>query len=422
MSNNSQARVRKSRRHGTAIIWTVMMVIVMFGFCSLAVDLGRVITTKTELRRCTDAAARAGVAVLSSTVTNSTVQNTVKNLAALDKANNASITINNADIQWGIWNSATKTFTAQTNANTSGVNAIKVTARCTSANGNPVSLMFGTFLGASTCDVTATSVAALGTTTTTWTGTILATSNLWLAGAPNGTQGSVPDPNYPSAGHPWRYDVAGPTGSTISTQDAYGDPVGEAYASPTQAPITLIPGASLSLSSVSGTAGNHFGTASTNADGVNGGSINSYKNDAASPGMDLGGGNGPGYTGNGNGGVSGSEHGIANINTPINSLNALFLDANDPSTEAGSNGTNVPPGLDFSTQTARDYTTVSPLVRQPFYVGDGQTSSGTQQNFIVPSGATRLFFGSMDGHEWSNNVGGFTVTLTQTVTAISIVQ
>jgi hypothetical protein len=32
---------------------------------------------------------------------------------------------------------------------------------------------------------------------------------------------------------------------------------------------------------------------------------------------------------------------------------------------------------------------------------------------VVPNNATRLFLGTMDGHEWSNNVGSFQATITQ---------
>ena len=47
-----------SRRHGVAIFYVIVVLIVMLGFCSFAVDLGRVQTAKTELRRAADAAAR----------------------------------------------------------------------------------------------------------------------------------------------------------------------------------------------------------------------------------------------------------------------------------------------------------------------------------------------------------------------------
>ncbi len=93
---------------------------------------------------------------------------------------------------------------------------------------------------------------------------------------------------------------------------------------------------------------------------------------------------------------------------PKNSLNAVFLNNNVP------DGQTVPPVLDFSTQTARDYSKISPLVQQVFYTGTGLTSSGSQQSITVPAGATRMFLGTMDGHEWSNNSGGYNVTITQT--------
>ncbi len=74
--------------------------------------------------------------------------------------------------------------------------------------------------------------------------------------------------------------------------------------------------------------------------------------------------------------------------------------------------------LDFSTQTERDYTNIDPQIQQSFYAGDGQTSNNIQQTVTVPANATRLFLGTMDGHEWSNNAGGYTATITQTTYSI----
>jgi len=39
---------------------------------------------------------------------------------------------------------------------------------------------------------------------------------------------------------------------------------------------------------------------------------------------------------------------------------------------------------------------------------------------LSPKGATRFFIGTWDGHEWSNNLGGFTATVQQN--RISLVQ
>jgi hypothetical protein len=105
---------------------------------------------------------------------------------------------------------------------------------------------------------------------------------------------------------------------------------------------------------------------------------------------------------------------MSNIYTPINSMVGVFQNGSTND----SLSTTVPPGLDFSSQTARDYTSLEPQLFQTFYVGTGQTSGSTQQTIVVPPNATQLYLGTMDGHEWSNNVGGFNATITQYQIAI----
>jgi len=102
---------------------------------------------------------------------------------------------------------------------------------------------------------------------------------------------------------------------------------------------------------------------------------------------------------------AGAEHGISDINTaPYNCLLGVFLSADLP------DGFPAPSPLDFSTQAKRDYTVLSPLLKQVFFIGDGRTSVGVvTQKVIVPTGATRLFLGPMDTYGWYNNSGSFTV-------------
>lgn len=101
---------------------------------------------------------------------------------------------------------------------------------------------------------------------------------------------------------------------------------------------------------------------------------------------------------------AGAENGIANLFAPIDALIGVFLDASQPNLSA------APGGLDFSALAARDFATLSPLLKQPFFIGDGLRNDGvTTQFFVVPAGATRLFLGTMDGFEWNNNEGGLRV-------------
>ena len=101
--------------------------------------------------------------------------------------------------------------------------------------------------------------------------------------------------------------------------------------------------------------------------------------------------------------VPGVENGIADITAPFDALIGVFLDDSAPS--------NFPPpaALDFSNASSRDFASLYPQLRQPFFIGDGKDSFGGVQQFIAPVGATRLFLGIMDGYEWADNQGSFTV-------------
>jgi hypothetical protein len=84
----------------------------------------------------------------------------------------------------------------------------------------------------------------------------------------------------------------------------------------------------------------------------------------------------------------------------------VFLDASDPNLSV------VPPGLDFSpTGRGTDFARLRPGLKQPFFIGDGLTSSMETQLFAVPSGATRLYLGTHDGTGWTNNSGALAVAI-----------
>ena len=173
------------------------------------------------------------------------------------------------------------------------------------------------------------------------------TSNIWLAGAAKGTTAS-------------------------NGQDTLVN------ASPFQAPITLVSGKVLTFSA-----------------------SGSVSNDPAKP-------NGTGPDGGPYNGVRFYNHAIENhiasLTAPINSLIGVFL--ND-ATPAGS----IPSGLDFNggVTGGTNFTSISPALKQPFFIGDGVSDDGRAQSVVVPAGATRLFLGSLDPSQQSNNRGSFAV-------------
>jgi hypothetical protein len=282
-------------------------------------------------------------------------------------------------------------------------NAVRVTARRTAEQGDAVPLSFLALLGKSTFDLTVSSIAyvdygaaaALGVGNGTFDYWVPANSNPWLAGMPAGTIANPgnPNKNHDTAGDAFvddgktKYDqtqkgnqgLGAVTGAVDSTLNylLWGD-----YASKKASPITaggipIVPGSTITF------------------DGLNGGANNTSSTTL--------------YTGDGNTGwvvsnLKGAEHGKSDVRAPINSVIAVFLSDDKPNQGA------APARLDFGTASARNFLTLSPKLKQTFFIGDGRTSSGEVQRFVVPPGATRMFIGTMDAYEWNNNVGGFYVT------------
>ncbi|MEN6373683.1 MAG: PEP-CTERM sorting domain-containing protein [Smithella sp.] len=103
---------------------------------------------------------------------------------------------------------------------------------------------------------------------------------------------------------------------------------------------------------------------------------------------------------------SGAENGISSLTALIDSLIGVFLGPNQPSLSP------APSALNFSTGNSRDFDSLYPALQQAFWIGDGLKNDGvTAQTFVIPNGATRLYLGTMDGYGWYNNVGSFDVTV-----------
>jgi hypothetical protein len=127
---------------------------------SLSIDYARVQIAKTQLLIAADAAARAAVAQLPSGVT--AAQNAAVAAAADNSADGVAVTLDTAnDIEFGIWDAGTRSMTVLSGANRSFANAIRVTARRTTASGNPVPLYFGGAIGMSSCNAIERAVAIL---------------------------------------------------------------------------------------------------------------------------------------------------------------------------------------------------------------------------------------------------------------------
>src|SRR5437016_2131421 len=132
----------RCRQRGFSLVWTIVCMTSLLAFASLAVDLGRVQSAKTELRRAADAAARYATSGLS----DGTALTKAIAAAAENDVDGTPLILTNSDVVLGTWSGGTFT------AGGASPNAIKVSAQRSQARSTAVPLLFGTILGMSGCD------------------------------------------------------------------------------------------------------------------------------------------------------------------------------------------------------------------------------------------------------------------------------
>jgi len=100
--------------------------------------------------------------------------------------------------------------------------------------------------------------------------------------------------------------------------------------------------------------------------------------------------------------------GISAYQGPAGALSGVFLTDSIPLDPA-------PEPIRFTADgIAVEFARLEPQIGQVFFIGNGMTSTGVQQVFVAPSGATRLFIGLVDGAGftgpptcYADNVGSF---------------
>lgn len=347
------------------------------GFAALAADFGRMTVAKSELQAATDAAARyAARTMRSQSGGTSAAAASAAAVFAESKIDGSAFTFDpNNDLTLGIWNAATRTFTPATVAN--GANAVRISTKLVMGDAARPMSITPMFRGPVT--VRAECIAQVsGETASSY---VSAKSNPWLAGMPNG---SVSQNLRPDASHVWDYAGTGPNNASSPGMISLS-------------PANIQAGQAVLFDSVTGTVANDGSTTPVNPDGNTGWIVN------------LG-------TANGIGASNWplSVNGVSNIKAPMSAMIAVFLNDNAP------NSTSAPTALDFSTEASRDFTSISPQLKQVFFVGNGRRSNGEAQQFIVPEGATRLFIGNMDAWQWNDNTGGFTATINSVTKVVTV--
>src|SRR6185312_2217373 len=148
------------KRHGTALIYMTVGMVIFAGVVSLGVDVAHVRIVKSQLQCAADAAARAACQNLPNGV--SAAQNAAVDIASKNYADGKPVVLNpNTDVIFGIWDPKAKTFTQLNGAARSGANAVTVIPVRNNSHNNRVNLTFAGVVGKSSCDVSASATSCL---------------------------------------------------------------------------------------------------------------------------------------------------------------------------------------------------------------------------------------------------------------------
>ena len=149
----------KCSRRGVSLVYVAIALAALCGLTSLAVDVGRVLLVKAELRQAADAAARHAAHGLAQYDV-ATARAYAVDCADDNTADGTPVALHaQQDVDFGTWNASTRRFTQLHGVNLASANAVRVTARRTAARNSAVRLYFAPLVGFPTADVTVTAVA-----------------------------------------------------------------------------------------------------------------------------------------------------------------------------------------------------------------------------------------------------------------------
>lgn len=353
---------RRRRRSAVTAIYLLFAFPLLVGVAVLGVDVGRRSLARHAAQATADGAARyAARGMQTSSTPLTTARAHAAAVAAESNVDGEAPTVDPAEVVRGTWDAASRTFTSDSSGD-----AVSVTVRQNLQRSGAAPMFSAIFLGSQNSTVVATAVARSVEVSTEIEPP--ASGNLWLSGMPDDTLHM----NY-RADNSTVWDYSGTSGTKKQRPLEVN-----------LSALNLKAGDTINLEGLSGNASWQNNDA---------GSINTADGDATKlcangvyPASSV---------------PNTSANGMSNVRAPIGAVMAVFIADGRPDSSG------APPNLDFGTANARDYSTISPKLKQTFYVGDGKRANGESQTIVVPEGATRVFLGMMDAWQWNDNVGHF---------------
>jgi Flp pilus assembly protein TadG len=169
---------RLTDRRGSTLIFVAVAMVVLLSVAALAIDVGYLYVVRNELQNAADSGALAGAQVLYNST--GTAVNTDADVTALNYVQShlsEQATVQVQSVERGHWSFATKTFTAnastatvalwdvttaQLDANTDFINAVRVVTTRKTVAGAPEQPFFARVFGAAGPTITATAVGYIG--------------------------------------------------------------------------------------------------------------------------------------------------------------------------------------------------------------------------------------------------------------------
>src|SRR5262245_52080048 len=169
MRRSDEGKGQQRRRRGVAMVAVLVALVALIAAGALAIDVGLIWASRTQLQNATDAAALAGGANLIDK-TGPSVTLSEAEAAVLDQAGlNPSVAapdggvVDSTDIQYGHWELDTRTSDASVDlSDPDVVNAVDVTSRSDGAVNSPVPAFMARILGRDGFTVTASATSYLG--------------------------------------------------------------------------------------------------------------------------------------------------------------------------------------------------------------------------------------------------------------------
>jgi Flp pilus assembly protein TadG len=140
------------------IVLAALLITVLLGMVSFAIDCGMISLTRTELQSAADAGAMAGAAVLSHGPCET--EDAAQCASQANRAAGRQVSVITAeDVQLGTWDKTTLTFTPLSGNDQSNANAVKVTCVVSNTRKNALSFFFAPIFGQYSAELRASAVA-----------------------------------------------------------------------------------------------------------------------------------------------------------------------------------------------------------------------------------------------------------------------